>query len=487
MPVGAAGSTLAYDDNGKHLSRFVPFSPAMLSFRPHGNQDARVITDHSRFAHEPRIRSRNTTPPSTANTETSSIHLAEPHRQPTMIEIAERNYLMRDPHDERNSLYDYYMAPSSDYVTERLQTAFAPYPESVRDQPTELPQNPHSFHLPDPPAVGPPPVPMPPHEPQSAPPPPPKDTKHYRDSRYTTNTAAETLTQDNDLPAMMTPRGLTMPPPDAAGVMGPDANSVTSRQKDLEEKLVRSVLNRPVLVIPTRKYTGANTYEETELLVSYNFVMYVLEIIIAIVIITLAGILLHNDTEAKRGIYRFLIANGSITLVVSALFVLTIIDFEKKNGSFYCFLTFVVNFVAFIMVVSNVLGNKTCTDRAMCHLRRAVSAFVIISMFVWFANTIVYVTTYYISRLGLLNDLQFDFNDKHGHLGPSQSTPPDQFAEEYPLAGKGMIRERKIEYGIDTATGAPLREYILNEDGHMYEVSNRMEVQGRNKILVYTF
>ena len=485
MPVGAAGSSLAYDDIGKHLGNVVPFFLVMLLFHPHGDHDARVVSDQSRFAHHPRIRSRNATPPSTTNSiaETSSICLAEPHRQPTMIEIAERNYLVRDPHDESSSLYDYYMAP----LSERLQTAFAPYPESVRDQPTEPPQKPQSFHLSRPTAVGPPPVPMPPHDPQSAPPLPPKDTKRNRDSRYTTNTAAETLTQDNDLPPMMTPRGLTMPPPDAAGVIGPDANSVISRQKDLEEKLVRSVMNRPVLVIPTRKYAGANTYEETELLVSYNFVMYILEIIFAIVILTLAGILLHNDREAKRGIYRFLIADGAITLVVSALFVLTIIDFEKKNGSFYCFLTFVVNFVAFIMVVSNVLGNKACTDRAMCHLRRAVSAFVIISMFVWFANTVVYVTTYYISRLGLLNDLQFDFNDQHGHLGASQGTPRDQFAEEYPLAGKGMIRERKIEYGIDTALGAPLREYILTEDGHMYEVSNRMEVQGRNKILVYTF
>jgi len=79
-------------------------------------------------------------------------------------------------------------------------------------------------------------------------------------------------------------------------------------------------------------------------------------------------------------------------------------------------------------------------------------------------------TTYYISNLNLLQDINFDYSNKGldtNYNETTQSKPVPYIEPSSPESNQ------------------PLREYLLNEEGEMYEVKDPTQVRGRSKIIVY--
>ncbi|CAH2353652.1 hypothetical protein CLIB1423_11S04632 [[Candida] railenensis] len=452
----------------------------MTTFHPYG-QDVRVVSDLSRFEYAtptPRNRSRNPTPTSIeehdhmSNTDTmeSFVRKDTLHRQPTMIEIAERH----NKEDEKNAIYDFYMDRSSERLTadepqqsyrhpqappqnqypppshttpytnprtplhqmtqqpDDSRPSFAPYPESVQAAPSQqappIPGNPSYQHIPPNsrpstvPPQGPPPVPL------------PKDLKYdYRASHATANTGVTTL-HENDLPPLQQPGQFypPIPPMDAAGQA--DAQSIYSRKKDLEIKLMKSVMGRPIFAVPTKKFVGFNKYEQGEFTISLNFILYLFEIVFSIAVLSLCGVILNQKLVKYSGIYKFFIADGSVTLFVSILFATNIINYEKRNGGFYCLLAFIFSLISFIMDVSTIIQDDSCSSASFCRIRKAISAFIIITTFVWFSNLVMFMTTYYISRLNLLGDINFDFSDRGlNHQYVQEFPEPEPAVSQYQL------------------------------------------------------
>jgi hypothetical protein len=74
-----------------------------------------------------------------------------------------------------------------------------------------------------------------------------------------------------------------------------------------------------------------------------------------------------------------------------------------------------------------------------------------------------FLTTLYISKLNLLDDINFDYQEVGSNQSRISRIPPMPEPEELLL-----------------------QKFILNEKGEMYPVQGQMNVEGRNKILVYT-
>ncbi|CAK7918743.1 hypothetical protein CAAN3_25S00188 [[Candida] anglica] len=494
----------------------------------------------------PRNRSRNATPTSIdehhMSDNSSMDSILKPARKPTMIEVAERNLSnpkQRDvTNDDKSDFFSYYMK-EEDTLNEE-DPEFVPYPESFNNEkshddayrskdhripepvPVAVPQLPRTRTVkPEPEVTLPYNSAVPPT--LIIPQPPPKDAKHLKNSsnRNTRYSAPNPpIIYDDQLPPAaiqndmnmdnLAPSGQHIPSGPvmggpviggpimvdggglASGVAGPlrgggppnDVQSIISRKKYLEEHLIKSVMNRPLIVLPTRRFVGFNDYQETELVISFHFVVYVFEIFFAIIVITLAGVLLSNDGMGKTGIYRYFIADGVISLFVSLLFVFSVINFEKRNGNFYCLLATILNIVSFIMVTSTIIPNKSCSKPSICNMRRALTAFIILSMFIWFTNLIMFITTKYISTLNLLDELNFDYSGKgsapqyNANINKANDTMANSMLPPQPLPSSQMV---------DPYTGQPIKEYILNERGELYPINDQMEVRGREKILVYTF
>lgn len=164
-------------------------------------------------------------------------------------------------------------------------------------------------------------------------------------------------------------------------------------------------------------------------------------------------------------------ADAVISLFVSVLFITTVINFEKRNGSFYCLAATLLKVVSFIMVTSHVIP-QPCASKTVCSIRRAISAMIIISTFLWIGNLVMFLTTLYISRLNLLNDINFDYSDRGLNTA---------FNEPQVLQEKSHFDDL-----TDPVTGERLKEFYLDNSGDMYEIQHRLEVQGKNKIIVYT-
>ncbi|EGV63790.1 hypothetical protein CANTEDRAFT_113831 [Yamadazyma tenuis ATCC 10573] len=252
-----------------------------------------------------------------------------------------------------------------------------------------------------------------------------------------------------------------------------DANSMTSKQKLMEDHLVKSVMHRPLFKIPARKLLkNDDFYEEKDITITLNFVLYFFEMIVSIIIVTLSSVLLNTDDNISVGIYRFFIADSSIALIVSLLFISTLINFEKRNGSFYVTVSLILSFVSFVITISTILPSDSCATSSICSVRKANSAFIIISMFLWLCDLVSFLTILYISRMNLLTDLNFDFADKG-------------LQAEYNASVSSGYNEKDNDL-IDPTSGQPLREYYLNEMGEMFEMTNDFDVRGKTKIIVYT-
>lgn len=414
--------------------------------------DKRVISDLSRFEYStggPRNRSRNTTPTSidTESILNSKDNNIRPEPQ-YPADTANPRYL--------NDIYKHYMKPSFGSTSD-VDNSFVPYPTSLSDKDGKilLPyNNKAALDLPSLPSF---------------------HTIHIGQSNDTLCSSSSTLPSkmSKELPPIMaTEEYVKQNQMDSESVYNPQADlqSLSSRRKDLEHDLLKKVMNRPVASFPVETITGSQKYGDTHITITANFILYVFEIIIAIIVVTLCSVLAQRDGKLANSIYRYLIADGVISLIVSLLFITTIINFEKRNGSFYCLVAAIMTFVSFVIAIAVLIPSSNCANQSICTMRKAAAGFIIVSFCLWLSNIVMLLTTYYIANLNLLQDINFDYSNQ-GLDSTYNET----------------IQNKPVPYIEPTTPGSnqPLKEYLLNENGEMYEIHNPMQVRGRNKIIVY--
>ncbi|KAK6202987.1 uncharacterized protein RJT21DRAFT_2349 [Scheffersomyces amazonensis] len=421
----------------------------MSSFRPYGEDDTRIVSDLSRFDFEQvtRNRSRNTTPTSLEEDKESDITLdsimnyydrpgstkrayyppqSQVAPQRTLLEIAEEYPDINNPRTRPS------LPPKDDRLMQRSKStkSFVPYPPSVF---MSVPYERANYANDLPPEVE------------------PKDFMNL--SRRAT-TDRDELIQSTEVD---------------------DIRSIDTKRKQLGEDLVHRVMNHPLYTFPGSEL-GIPKYQHEDVSITANALLYLLEMIFEIVVIVLASVLSNLDHRVSAGIYRYFIADGILSIIVCFMFMANIINFEKRNGSFYCSVAFLLKLVSFIMIISYIIPKKNCEFQYICNLRQACSAFIITSTFSWLINLIVFFTTLYISRLNLLDDINFDFSNK----GISREYNKRNSQET-------LIQENKKE---EEQEKEQLKEYYLNEKGEMYELQSeeeREQHKSKNKILVYTF
>ncbi|KAF3989643.1 hypothetical protein FT663_02737 [Candidozyma haemuli var. vulneris] len=399
----------------------------MTLIRPFGGQDTRVVSDLSRFEYEkrqPRNRSRNTTPTSLkSDTETSEVPVT-------------------------NDFYEHYA--NSSVTGEEPIRQFAPYPPSIVEQ---LPYNtPHQLHNPQPP-----PSPKAPYlnnlqQFKSMPPqPPPKDVDYFS-PRY----------QDRDsLPPMEDSRDY-MKQRDSQATVVPQAPLEKQETKAQEQHLLDRVMNRPVLTFGPKDVDPFNPQEQRRNFhITASNIMDIFQVIFGIVIITLASTLGSQDQLVSLGIYRYFIAVGVITLVVALLFITKAINFDRRNGIFYCLLACVLTGVSLILSITSVATNNNCATTGICQMRKALSTFAILSFFLWLCMFVMFLTTLYISKMNLLEDVNFDYSKKGAVPNPQSRITSQHYSND-----------------------ASLPQYYLTETGDMYPLENH-DTRGKKKIVVY--
>lgn len=411
--VSAALGSWVQNASGKTVEK--SFVDIAMSYHASKINDQRVVSDMSRFdfGHvTPRNRSRNPTPTSSDyNPPAANVHGV------ILSHNASETYLPTD-------IYSHYMHPS--VLTVDLQKD-VPYPLSKSGTNGAL-----------------------------AIPSIPQDTRNSN----------ETLTdihdlRNKDLPPIQEPKDYyTATKPSVLPSSSSDLQSTNSRKKELERHLVKLVMNQPCFSIPAHKFVGSDAYSDREISITFNILLYLFEITCEMVLIILSSVMLRDDHSTPKAIYRYFIANGGISMIVSLLFICQIINFEKRNGSFYCLAATMITVVSLILSISQ-LESKSCPSTGVCNTRKTITAFIIMSTFLWISNLVMFLTTLYISKLNLLDDINFDYQEVGSHH--SRALPPMTQPED-------MSLER----------------YILNEKGEMYPVQGQMDIQGRNKILVYT-
>lgn len=414
--------------------------------------DKRVISDLSRFEYStggPRNRSRNTTPTSIDTTSIKNLKNGDFGRDPEHpVDSTSHGYL--------NDIYKHYMKPSFGSVND-ADNSFVPYPTSLSDKDDRilLPyNNKAALDLPSLPSF---------------------HTIHIDRSNDTLCSSSSTLPSkiSKELPPVIATEEYVMQNDkdiESAYTPQPDLQSLSSRRKDMEHDLIKKVMNRPVASFPIGTITGSQKYTDTHVTITANFILYVFEIIIAIIVVTLCSVLSQKDNKLSSSIYRYLIADGVVSLIVLLLFTTTIINFEKRNGNFYCLVAAVMNLVSFIISIAVLIPNSNCLNGSICTMRKAAAGFIIISFCLWLSNLVMLLTTYYISNLNLLQDINFDYSNKGLDTNYNETTQGQPVPYIEPSSSE---------------SNQPLREYLLNEEGEMYEVKDPAQVRGRSKIIVY--
>ena len=107
----------------------------------------------------------------------------------------------------------------------------------------------------------------------------------------------------NNLPPMPQPTSQLYPQQQLPPLPYKDSSSITSPQKRLEKKLIKQVMNRPVIQFKADRF-GQN-YEGEYFTISANFVIYVFEVCCSVVEIVLSSILLQRDQDIGVGYYRY--------------------------------------------------------------------------------------------------------------------------------------------------------------------------------------
>ncbi|CAK9437230.1 uncharacterized protein LODBEIA_P16080 [Lodderomyces beijingensis] len=425
----------------------------MAPFRPYGGDEVRVVSDLSRFdfsGSHPKLRSRNTTP--------------------TNAEVTESEYSSKLTIDTYIPLYSSRLDNKHRYEPLRKDEKEHGDNKAQREA-IVLPKRRRSVERPPVPkrSVG---VQVPQDHIPPAPTPPPKDTNlpsranSKRDFLpYPSSiTAVEGNPRRVQLPAMPQPSELYSK---GNQQFDEDGSSVSSNRRKLEHDLVRQVMNRPLISFRADRF--GPEYHGKFITIAASFFLYLFEICCSIIEIVLASVLLRQDRDVSVGIYRYFVADGSISLIISLLFALQVINYEKRNGSFYCLAATIIKLVSFFLIISYIFPLATYATSKIWSIRRANGAFIIISTFLWVINLVMFSTTLYISRLNLLEELNIDYSSK-GVDGTSSKS-----------RGQGYWSEKDHK---------PLKEYYLNENGEMYALNEdweKEEHKDKNKILVYTF
>ncbi|KAI5954295.1 hypothetical protein KGF54_002070 [Candida jiufengensis] len=398
-------------------------------FRPYGGEDYRVVSDLSRFDHEnniPKLRSRNTTPTNTEITQSSKLTLD------TIIPLYSSKI------DE---------GPKYKFLNEsqpEKRVRIRPRQFSIAIQ---VPQD----HF------------------KPKPKPPPKDfVSRSKSEKEFLPYPASINEPINELPQLPQPQQKLKLDPNQFD--NNDSASILSRQKQLEHELVKTVMNRPLLSFKADRF--GEQYHGKYITITVNFLLYLFEICCSIIEIVLSSVLLDHDHNISVGIYRYFVADGIISLIIALLFTLQAVNYEKRNGNFYCLAATIIKLVSFILVISYVFPSDNAATDKIWSIRRAIGSFIIISTFLWIINLIMFLTTLYISRLNLLEELNFDY----GHRGLN-----DEF-------NRSRIGEKNYHEQLPPQQ-QPLKEFYLNENGEMYELNEheRESYKNKNKILVYTF
>lgn len=475
-----------------------------MSSHLYGQQNARVVSDLSRFEFEspnPRNRSRNPTPPSLdespevidlgpegrfkSHTELPTSFFEDNVRPPdpgpvqkprTLLEIAENNNALprvRDSSFDYHDIYQYYEKPSTSSLVDENNrpNEFVPYPSSLNgDHQTPIQTLPYNTNN----SLG---IPSIPDDDLTTVKTMTNQTSMMPSTPMTKFTNMSNF-KDKDLPPIMQPGDYYKHPNGSESLYkSGETASMTSKQKKMENVLVKNVMNRPLFRLPAERVLHDELYEGKEIVITANFVLYFFEMMIAIIVIILSSILEKEDHRIDSGIYRYFIADGAISLIISLLFMTTLIDFEKRNGSFYCTAAMVISMVSFILSISVIIPNDNCATSSLCKLRKADSAFIIISAFLWLIDLTMFLTTLYISRLNLLDDLNFDYSNRGLTKGFNKSISSGSTVD---------FNEALKNDLIDPTSGQPLKEYYLNETGEMFELNNDFDVRGKHKIIVYT-
>lgn len=232
---------------------------------------------------------------------------------------------------------------------------------------------------------------------------------------------------------------------------GGEVESLHLNQKQLEADLLQHVMNSEILQVRAKYFfIKSNSV--------YGFgassLIYLFEILCGIASISLLSVLLGNDKDFPRGIYRFMIADSVISTVVAFLFITAVVDLQRRSGSFYCAAAAIIKLVLFILVVSKVVPTP-CSGNSICKVRKAVTAFTIILTFLWETHLVMFLTTSYISQLDLLLELKYDYSN----------------------AGIEAKKKR---------TGFGLEEYVFDHEETLFiRVEPGTNVRGKRKIIVY--
>ena len=471
-------------------------------FRPYGGEDIRVVSDVSRFDYgetDQKIRSRNTTPTRPVedidDTVSSSKLTLDTIIPLYSTKINEGNKYSRLKQQDDNTSRQHDSPPKEEITPEPI---YLPKRDMTK---TKKVRNKYSFavqvpqdHLgyiketqsQSPVTPTPAPIPSPP------PVPPPKDRTPKGSIARAGTTSPYPTNNDSNLPAMPQP-SLTFsrlqPHSRSASGTG-DSASILTPQQQLERHLIKQVMNRPVISIRGERF--GPQYKDEHFSISANFVLYIFEVCCSVVEIVLSSLLLQHDSDIAGGYYRYLIADGIISLVIALLFALQIINYEVRNGSFYCLVATICKFAAFIVVITTVFPEIDYRTDDIWSMRRGMGAIVIISTVLWVTNMVMFVTTLYISRLNLLEDLNFDYsrkgiNDEFNQL-PAAPKPSGAIEDGGAPVRRSSSKRRKRQ-SIDQEE-EQLKEFYLNQNGELFQLNEEWEKEqyrGKNKILVYTF
>lgn len=276
----------------------------------------------------------------------------------------------------------------------------------------------------------------------------------------------------------------------------------------LRHMLLQQVMNKPVYHFPEKDF-DTNVFINTTH-ISYHFFLYFFEAVFEIIIIILSSFLLSIDNQIDSGIYRYFVGSSVVEVVIALAFLTTLIDFENRNGNFYCIIATVLCSISFIMTCSQILSKPNCSSSNICGMRKALLSFVIMSTFLWVITLTMYLTTIYVAKLDALEEVTFHTQPAQGYNElPPQTTPSEYAAStgRSPLNAQHAPPTQVDDLAppvratpdvntaanttatpiIDPETGRPLRLFYLSDQGEMFELASAAGLENYNKILVYTF
>lgn len=330
----------------------------------HEIENPRVVSDLSRFEfekHAPRQRSRNTTPTSLNTSlrfptvEQFYDHYASIAPRPLQQDAASP-YPITDKHDEGK-----------------------PYEPSLPHSNTKLDIPPSSSSI----------------QFNYAPPVPPKDKRQVQNVDPEALPAVEDV---RDYARAKRGSGVGQKPP----------RTLSTDFTASEIELVGIVMHRPILSY-SRRQNGRGTFANdprNRIYLTTSNLIDIVQVCFSIAIITFASILSSTDNNINVNIYRYIIATGVVLLLTSVLFLTKTIKFDKCYGALYCIFTCIISAVGLVLALTTFGVNHECARAHICHLRKALAAFSVLSSVLWICLLVVYLTALAISKM-IHNDKNF--------------------------------------------------------------------------------